>query len=195
LRRGGFVKGAGLPGFWGRPAGGRALCVPQFQIAWHDPGWLRGGGDARKSLALLGLHFGPALGLVFYTSTQFPAEYRNNAFVAIHGSGPLDRPDGYKVVRVPFKDGKPVGGYEDFATGFFRYTGGKVSMWGSPSQLAVAIDGSLLFVDDKNNCVWRVAYKGNLTAAILTSSHTDIRAKIRAVYTRHFSTGACDARR
>jgi len=109
---------------------------------------------------LLGAHSAP-LGLVFYTGTQFPAEYRNNAFVAIHGSGPLDRPDGYKVVRVPFKDGKPVGGYEDFATGFFRYTGGKVSMWGSPSQLAVAIDGSLLFVDDKNNCVWRVAYKGN----------------------------------
>ena len=101
------------------------------------------------------------LGLVFYTGTQFPAEYRNNAFVAFHGSGPYDQPDGYKVVRVPFKDGKPVGGYEDFVTGFFSYTGGKVSMWGSPSQLAVAIDGSLLFIDDKNNCIWRVAYKGD----------------------------------
>jgi len=100
------------------------------------------------------------LGLVFYTGSQFPPEYRNNAFVAIHGSGPPDRPDGYKVVRVPFKDGKPVGGYEDFATGFFSNRGSQVSMWGSPSQLAVAIDGSLLFVDDKNNCVWRVVYKG-----------------------------------
>ena len=61
---------------------------------------------------------------------------------------------------MPFKDGKPVGGYEDFATGFFSNRGNQVSMWGSPSQLAVAIDGSLLFVDDKNNCVWRVVYKG-----------------------------------
>jgi glucose/arabinose dehydrogenase len=101
------------------------------------------------------------LGLVFYTGTQFPEEYRNNAFVAFHASGPIDKPDGYKVVRVKFKDGKPVGGYEDFATGFFSYADGKVSMWGSPSQLAVALDGSLLYVDDKNNCVWRIAYKGN----------------------------------
>jgi glucose/arabinose dehydrogenase len=115
---------------------------------------------AKTPEVLFEAHSAP-LGLVFYTGTQFPAEYRNNAFVAIHASGPPDRPDGYKVVRVPFKDGKPVGGYEDFVTGFFSYTGGKVSMWGSPTQLAVAIDGSLLFVDDKNNCVWRVTYKGN----------------------------------
>ena len=100
------------------------------------------------------------LGLVFYTGKQFPAEFQNDAFVAIHGSGPYDKPDGYKVVRVPFKDGKPVGGYEDFVTGFFGYRGSQVSMWGSPSQLAVAIDGSLLVVDDKNNCVWRIIYKG-----------------------------------
>jgi glucose/arabinose dehydrogenase len=101
------------------------------------------------------------LGLVFYGGTQFPADTRGDAFVAIHGSGPYDKPDGYKVVRVRFKDGKPAGGYEDFVTGFFGMTGGKVAMWGSPSQLAIAKDGSLLIVDDKNNCVWRVAHKGN----------------------------------
>ena len=100
------------------------------------------------------------LGLVFYSGQQFPPQYRGDAFVAIHGSGPPDTPDGYKVVRVPFRNGKPAGGYEDFVTGFFRYDGGRVSMWGSPSQLAVAKDGSLLFVDDKNACVWRVTYKG-----------------------------------
>jgi glucose/arabinose dehydrogenase len=108
---------------------------------------------------LLGAHSAP-LGLIFYTGTQFPNEYRNDAFVAIHGSGPYDKPDGYKVVRVRFKNGIPVGGYEDFLTGFFGYVGSQVSMWGSPSQLAVAIDGSLLVVDDKNNSVWRVVYKG-----------------------------------
>ena len=108
----------------------------------------------------MGAHSAP-LGLIFYTGKQFPAEYSNDAFVAIHGSGPPDKPDGYKVVRVRFKDGKPIGGYEDFVTGFFSYDAGKVSMWGSPSQLAVAQDGSLLFVDDKNACVWRVTYKGN----------------------------------
>jgi len=108
---------------------------------------------------LIEAHSAP-LGLAFYTGKQFPVEYRNNAFVAIHGSGPYDKPDGYKVIRVPFKNGKPVGGYEDFVTGFFGHRGNQVSMWGSPSQLAVGIDGSLLIVDDKNNSVWRVAYKG-----------------------------------
>jgi glucose/arabinose dehydrogenase len=116
--------------------------------------------NTRIPEVLFGAHSAP-LGLVFYTGKQFPAEYRNDAFVAIHGSGPYDKPDGYKVVRVRFKDGKPVGGYEDFITGFFGYRGSQVSMWGSPSQLAVAIDGSLLLVDDKNDCVWRVVYKGN----------------------------------
>jgi glucose/arabinose dehydrogenase len=108
---------------------------------------------------LFGAHSAP-LGLVFYTGKQFPLEYRNDAFVALHGSGPYDKPDGYKVVRVPFKNGKPVGGYEDFLNGFFGHRGSQVSMWGSPSQLAVAIDGSLLVVDDKNNGIWRVTYKG-----------------------------------
>jgi glucose/arabinose dehydrogenase len=113
----------------------------------------------RTPEVLFKAHSAP-LGLVFYTGKQFPADYRNNAFVAIHASGHPDKPDGYKVVRVRFQDGKPVGGYEDFVTGFFSTSDGKVSMWGSPSQLAVANDGSLLFVDDKNNCVWRVTYQG-----------------------------------
>ena len=98
------------------------------------------------------------LGLVFYTGKQFPANYRGDAFVAFHGSGPYDKPDGYKVVRVPFKDGNPAGGYEDFVTGFFASHGNKISMLGSPSQLAVAMDGSLLIVDDQANCIWRVSY-------------------------------------
>jgi len=100
------------------------------------------------------------LGLVFYTGKQFPENYRGDAFVAFHASGPYDKPDGYKVVRVPFKDGKPAGGYEDFVTGFFGTHGNKISMWGSPSQLAVATDGSLLIVDDQGNCIWRVSYTG-----------------------------------
>jgi glucose/arabinose dehydrogenase len=109
---------------------------------------------------LFAAHSAP-LGLVFYTGAQFPPDYRGDAFIAIHGSGPYDKPDGYKVVRVRFQDGKPVGGYEDFVTGFFGIANSKVAMWGSPSQLAIAKDGSLLIVDDKNNCVWRVVYRGD----------------------------------
>ncbi len=112
----------------------------------------------RTPEVLLGAHSAP-LGLVFYTGTQFPAEYRNDAFVAIHGSGPYDTLDGYKVVRVRFKNGMPVGGYDDFVTGFTTTNSGHLQVWGTPSQLAVAHDGSLLLVDDKGACVWRISVK------------------------------------
>ncbi len=101
------------------------------------------------------------LGLVFYMGQQFPLEYRGDAFVAFHGSGPYDKPDGYKVVRIRFKNGAPIGGYEDFVTGFFTNAGGKLSVWGTPSQLAVSRDGSLLVADDKCACIWRVSYAEN----------------------------------
>lgn len=104
---------------------------------------------------LLGAHTAP-LGLVFYTGAQFPADYQGDGFVAIHGSGPYDKLDGYKVVRVKFRNGVPVGGYEDFLTGFSTTRGGKLYVWGTPSQLAIAKDGSLLIADDKGSCIWRV---------------------------------------
>jgi glucose/arabinose dehydrogenase len=109
------------------------------------------------------------LGLVFYDGRQFPADYTGDAFVAFHGSGPLDKPSGYKVVRVRFAKGRPAGGYEDFVTGFLadasqtrRYPTGVLSplVWGTPVGLAVAKDGSLLIADDQNRAVWRVAYTG-----------------------------------
>ena len=108
---------------------------------------------------LLGAHSAP-LGLAFYTGTQFPTEYRNDAFVALHGSGAYDQLDGYKVVRVRFRDGAPAGGYEDFITGFSGTVKGRLAVWGTPSQLAVARDGSLLLVDDKGACIWRVVSTG-----------------------------------
>jgi len=113
----------------------------------------------RKPEVLFEAHSAP-LGTVFYTAKQFPAEYRNNAFVAFHGSGPYDKPDGYKVVRVRFKNGKPLGGYEDFVTGFANAGIIRLSAWGTPSGLAVAKDGSLLIADDRGALVWRVSYKG-----------------------------------
>jgi glucose/arabinose dehydrogenase len=100
------------------------------------------------------------LGLVFYTGKQFPPDYRGDAFVAFHGSGPYDKPDGYKVVRVRFKNGRPVGGYDDFITGFANAGVIRLSVWGTPCQLAVARDGSLLVADDKGRTIWRVAYTG-----------------------------------
>ncbi|HKY17900.1 MAG TPA: PQQ-dependent sugar dehydrogenase, partial [Rhizomicrobium sp.] len=103
------------------------------------------------------------VGLVFYTGTSFPAEYKNDAFVALHGSWNAANPTGYKVVRVRFQNGKPVNGYENFVTGFWNgmgQPGQPAKVWGRPAGLAVAKDGSLLIADDVANVIWRVAYTG-----------------------------------
>src|SRR4051812_3817994 len=95
-----------------------------------------------------------ALGLAFYNGKMFPAEYQGDAFVSLHGSWNRAEPTGYKVVRVHMKDGKAVGGYDDFINGWF--TDGKV--WGRPVGLLVMQDGSLLIVDDGAGKIWRVTY-------------------------------------
>jgi len=116
------------------------------------------------------------IGLVFYTSNQFPAEYRNSAFVAMRGSWNRGQPSGYKVVRVRFDAaGKPQA-IEDFMTGWLMDTApSNLSQPGSgpaaeqakshrPAQfgrlagLAVAADGALLIAEDQNGVIYRVSY-------------------------------------
>jgi glucose/arabinose dehydrogenase len=100
-----------------------------------------------------------ALGLLFYTGTQFPAAYRNSAFMALHGSINRSTLSGYSVVRVPFKDGKPAGPPEDFLTGFIaRDDGDQKEAWGRPVGLMQLPDGSILVSDDGGNRVWRIAF-------------------------------------
>ena len=98
------------------------------------------------------------LGLVFYDGDDFPGEYRGDAFVALHGSWNAAAPRGYMVVRVPFKDGRPLGGYEAFVTGFWSGGSERAEVWGRPAGLAVAADGSLLIADDAGGTVWRVSH-------------------------------------
>jgi glucose/arabinose dehydrogenase len=99
------------------------------------------------------------LGLVFYTGTQFPPQYRGGAFVAHHGSWNASNPRGYKIVYVPFRDGKPTGGYDNFALGFWTTGTAPAGVMGRPVGLAQAQDGSLLVADDVGNAVWRISYK------------------------------------
>lgn len=99
------------------------------------------------------------LGLAFYDGGSFPADYRGDAFVALHGSWNAGEPRGYMVVRVPFEDGRPLGHYEAFVTGFRldeSGTPGRAEVWGRPVGLAVAQDGSLLIAEDASHSVWRV---------------------------------------
>ena len=98
-----------------------------------------------------------SLDLTFYDGEQFPREYRNEIFAAEHGSWNRARRTGYKVIRVPMKDGKATGEYEDFLVGFVTPDG---NVWGRPVGVAVAKDGALLVTDDGSNTLWRVASAG-----------------------------------
>ena len=95
------------------------------------------------------------LGITFYTGTQFPSQYRNDAFVTLRGSWNRSRRTGYKVVRVPIENGRGTGWYEDFLTGFVI---DQDRVWGRPVGIAVARDGSLLMTEDGNGTIWRISY-------------------------------------
>jgi glucose/arabinose dehydrogenase len=99
-----------------------------------------------------------ALGLMFYNGRMFPAEYRGDAFVAFRGSWNRAKLTGYKIVRVKFKNGRPIGGYEDFLTGWLPDENGN-EVWGRPVGLLALRDGSMLITDDGANKIWRVSYQ------------------------------------
>jgi glucose/arabinose dehydrogenase len=100
----------------------------------------------------LGAHTA-SLGLAFYNKTKFPEKYRQGAFIGQHGSWNRSKISGYKVVFVPFKNGKPSGKPEDFLTGFIE---SEDKVYGRPVGIAVLNDGSLLVNDDVGNTIWRV---------------------------------------
>ena len=100
-----------------------------------------------------------SLRMTFYTGEQFPQEYRGDGFASEHGSWNRARRTGYKVIRIPLKDGKSTGEYEDFLVGFVTPEG---NVWGRPVGVCVASDGSLLVTDDGSGIVWRVAYTGSV---------------------------------
>ncbi len=115
--------------------------------------------DKKEPLVVFPAHWAPD-GLTFYSGTQFPARYRAGAFVAFHGSwnrAPLPQA-GYRVVFVPFKDGKPVGTYETFADGFWKED--PAGPKHRPVGVAVGPDGSLYITDDAAGRIWRVMYRG-----------------------------------
>jgi glucose/arabinose dehydrogenase len=138
---------------------------PWYYIGNHEEPSLKG---KRPDLAshvtvpdvLIQPHSAP-LNITFYQGSQFPAVYKGDAFVTLHGSWNRDKRTGYKLVRLPMKDGKATGEYEDFLTGFVD---GQGRVLGRPVGVTVAADDSLLFTEDGNNSLWRISYTGTSAA-------------------------------
>ena len=97
------------------------------------------------------------LDFAFYTGTQFPADYRGGAFIALHGTWNRSQRAGYKVVYVPFANGKASGPPKDFLTGWMIAPGNK-DVWGRPVGVITLPDGSLLVSDDGGKKIWRISY-------------------------------------
>ena len=149
-----------VPDFMARVDEGAFYGWPWYYIGDNEDPALKGKrpdlkGQVRTPEVLIQAH-SSALSAAFYGGDAFPAEYRGDAFVALHGSH--SRPDrtGYKVIRVRMKDGTPTGEYEDFMTGFIV---DNTSVWGRPAGVAVTRDGALLVSDDANGTIFRVTRK------------------------------------
>lgn len=121
---------------------------------------------ARAPDYALGAHTA-SLGLAFYTADAMPA-LRGHALVGQHGSWNREPRSGYRVIAVPFADGRPAGAPQDLLTGFLSDDG---EAYGRPVGVAVAADGSVLVADDVGNAVWRIA-----PAAAATAVDTPISA-------------------
>jgi glucose/arabinose dehydrogenase len=102
-----------------------------------------------------------SLGLAFSEGTLLPEQFREGAFIGQHGSWNRDPPAGYKVVFVPFKNGRPDGMPVDVLTGFLSPDG---EAYGRPVGVAIDRAGALLVADDVGNVVWRVAPNSGMAA-------------------------------
>jgi glucose/arabinose dehydrogenase len=112
----------------------------------------------------LGAHVA-ALGLTFNEAALLPQEYRDGAFVGLHGSWNRQPMSGYKVIYVPFSGGKPSGQPLDVLTGFVNADG---EAQGRPVGVAIDKAGALLVADDVGNTIWRVTPAGGVGAAPAT---------------------------
>lgn len=95
-----------------------------------------------------------ALGMRFYSGKMFPAAYRNQIFIAEHGSWNRSKKIGYRIALVRLQGNRAVS-YETFASGWLQGE----SAWGRPADVLVLPDGSLLVADDLAGAIYRISYQ------------------------------------
>lgn len=122
---------------------------------------------SREPLQLYTPHSAP-MQMAYYTGGNFPAEFKNDAFVAMRGSWNRNPPSGYEVIRIRFdQQGQPMK-IEPFVTGFLLKGGapdGKDGHIARLAGIAVAADGALLLSDDANGVIYRISHGGATTTA------------------------------
>jgi glucose/arabinose dehydrogenase len=131
---------------------------------WHagdvkDPEFGNKGKDKSAYTApawKLGPHTAP-LGMRFYTGNQFPSKYRNNIFVAKHGSWNRSKKIGYQLTHLVLDSNQKVLKEEVFAEGWLNHD--TQDVWGRPVDVMQLPDGSLLVSDDMANCIYKISYK------------------------------------
>jgi glucose/arabinose dehydrogenase len=136
----------------------KKILMPEY----GGDGKKEGGQNAINPVAAYPGHLAPN-GLLFYTGNQFPAKYKNGAFIAFHGSwNRAPEPQaGYFVVFQPFTNGKPSGKWEVFANGFAGtpQQAASGSAKHRPCGLAQGPDGSLYVTDDARGSLYKITYK------------------------------------
>jgi len=105
----------------------------------------------------LGPHVAP-LGLKFYTGNTFPDTYKNNIFIAEHGSWNRSKKIGYRISLVKVENNEDAVSYETFASGWLDDE--KQEAWGRPVDVLLLPDGSMLVSDDKAGVIYRISYNG-----------------------------------
>ncbi len=118
---------------------------------------------SERPLLLYTAHAAP-MQMAFYDGQAFPVEFSGSAFVAMRGSWNRKPPSGYEIVRIVFEQDKPAR-IEPFLTGFLTEADGTFTRTARPAGIAVGKDGTLLFSDDENGVIYRIAYAGGAQTA------------------------------
>ena len=146
----------GWPYCYHDPEAGHLMLAPEYGGDGKQAGLCA---KKKEPAVAFPAHWAPD-GLTFYTGTQFPARFKDGAFIAFHGSwnrAPFPQA-GFRVVFVPFKNGQPAGTYQTFADGFWHQDGAGPQH--RPVGVAQGPDGSLYVTDDAAGRIWRVMYTG-----------------------------------